>query len=127
MIAKKDIASRDDIYMLVTTFYNKVQNNAALAPFFSVIDDWKAHYNHLTTFWESNLFLKTKYLGNPLAVHVEVDKQNHNAISQAHFGIWLNLWFETVDELFAGERANNAKFRARKMSTFMYLNIFKSR
>jgi hemoglobin len=39
----------------------------------------------------------------------------------------MNLWFETIDELFEGEYALKAKQKARKMSTFLYLNIFQSR
>ena len=44
-----------------------------------------------------------------------------------HFGIWLNLWYQTLEELFEGEVTENAKRRARKMGTFMYLKIFEAR
>ena len=98
-----------------------------LQHFFLSIQDWDAHYERLTTFWESSLFLKTKYLGNPLDVHVKVDRDNDQSITQEHFGQWLNLWYETIDELFEGEVARVAKNRARKMSTFLYLKIFEAR
>lgn len=125
---KNDIKTREDVFLLVSSFYNKVRKNELLAPFFNeTIKDWDEHLNRLTTFWESNLFLKTKYLGNPLEVHVKVDQNNNNAISELHFGIWLNLWFQTIDELFVGDYAENAKRRARKMSTFLYLKIFEAR
>jgi hemoglobin len=125
---KKDIKTREDVFLLVSTFYNKVRKDDLLAPFFNeAIKDWDEHLNRLTTFWESNLFFKTKYLGNPLDVHVKVDHENNHSISELHFGIWLNLWFQTIDELFAGDNAENAKRRARKMSTFLYLKIFESR
>ncbi|MDO5968209.1 group III truncated hemoglobin [Flavivirga aquimarina] len=125
---KKDIKSRDDVFLLVSSFYDKVRKDTVLAPFFNdVIKDWDDHLERLTTFWESSLFLKTKYLGNPLEAHIKVDKENNHSISQSHFGLWLNLWFETVDELFEGDYAENAKRRARKMSTFLYLKIFEAR
>ena len=125
---KPDIKTRNDIYLLVSSFYQKVRVNAVLGPFFNnSVKDWEAHFEHLTTFWESSLFLKTKYYGNPLKAHVKVDKQYENKITQHHFGLWLIIWFETVDELFEGNYANNAKNRARKMSTFLYLKIFESR
>ena len=76
---------------------------------------------------ESSLFLKTKYMGDPIKAHIEVDKNNNNSISEHHFGIWLNHWFQTIDELFEGDYAQNAKRRARKMSTFLYLKIFEAR
>lgn len=125
---KQDIKTRDDVFLLVSSFYVKVRKDAVLGPFFNnVITDWDAHIHRLTDFWESSLFLKTKYLGNPLAVHVKVDQENNNSISELHFGLWLNLWFETIDELFMGDYADNAKQRARKMGTFLYLNIFQAR
>ncbi|AUP77966.1 group III truncated hemoglobin [Flavivirga eckloniae] len=125
---KKDLKSRDDVFLLVSSFYDKVRKDTVLAPFFNnTIEDWDAHLERLTTFWESSLFLKTKYLGNPLEAHIKVDKDNGHSISELHFGLWLNLWFETVDELFEGDYAENAKRRARKMSTFLYLKIFEAR
>lgn len=125
---KQDIKTRDDVFLLVSSFYAKVRKDAVLGPFFNrVITDWDAHIDRLTNFWESSLFLKTKYLGNPLEVHVRVDQENNNSITELHFGLWLNLWFQTIDELFEGDYAENAKQRARKMGTFLYLNIFQAR
>ncbi|WP_066225495.1 group III truncated hemoglobin [Formosa haliotis] len=125
---KSDIKTHDDVYKLVSTFYDKIRKDDFLGPFFeTLITDWPAHIERLTTFWESSLFLKTKYYGNPLEVHIKVDQANNNSISEKHFGAWLNLWIQTIDELFEGDMANNAKQRARKMGTFLYLNIFQAR
>ena len=126
-MAKNDISNRTDIFMLVSAFYEKVRADDMLAPFFSGIADWDDHLERLTTFWESSLFLQTKYLGNPLEAHVKVDKAHGHSINQEHFGHWMNLWFETIDELYEGQYANVAKNRARKMSTFLYLKIFEAR
>ena len=125
---KKDIKTRADVFLLVSSFYEKVKKDAVLGPFFNeAITDWDAHLDRLTSFWESSLFLKTKYLGNPLEVHVKVDQAHNNTITELHFGLWLNLWFQTIDQLFEGENANIAKRRARKMGTFLYLKIFEAR
>lgn len=125
---KNDIKTREDVFLLVSSFYVKVRKDTVLGPFFNnVITDWDAHLERLTNFWESSLFLKTKYLGNPLTAHVKVDQENNNSITELHFGLWLNLWFQTIDELFEGDYAENAKQRARKMGTFLYLNIFQAR
>ncbi len=129
---KKDIQNREDVNLLVSEFYKKVRKDPVLGPFFNrVITDWEAHIERLTTFWESSLFmtrkLEERYNGNPLHVHIEVDHANDNAITQVHFGLWMNLWFQTLDELFEGEYADNAKNRARKMGSFMYMNIFQAR
>ena len=125
---KKDLETRDDVYLLVSSFYIKVRKDEVLAPFFNdVIKDWDAHLERLTTFWEASLFLKTKYTGNPLETHIKVDVDNKNTITEQHFGLWLNLWLETIDELFEGDFAQNAKFKARKMGSFLYLKIFEAR
>ncbi|MEC3908450.1 group III truncated hemoglobin [Tamlana sp. 2201CG12-4] len=125
---KKDIKTREDVFLLVSSFYTKIRKDTVLGPFFNeLIKDWDAHIDNLTDFWESSLFLKTRYLGNPLDVHVKVDKENNHSITEQHFGLWLNLWFETVNELFEGDYAENAKHRARKMGTFLYLKIFEAR
>ena len=128
----QDISNREDVFLLVNTFYGKVRKDSTLGPFFNeTIKDWDAHLDHLTTFWETSLFmtkkLEKKYYGNPLEVHVKVDKAHNQSITELHFGIWLNLWFQTLDELFEGDVVENAKRRARKMGTFMYLKIFEAR
>ena len=76
MSMKADIQTRDDVFLLVTTFYEKVRANETLGPFFNeTIKDWDAHLEHLTTFWETSLFmtrkLEKKYYGNPLEAHVK--------------------------------------------------------
>ena len=125
---KNDISSREDVFRLVASFYEKVKQDKVLGPFFlDVITNWDEHLELLTTFWESSLFLKTRYAGNPLEVHVKVDLENNQSITEMHFGIWLNLWYQTIDELFKGDIAQNAKRRARKMGTFLYLRIYEAR
>ncbi|RKE94915.1 group III truncated hemoglobin [Ichthyenterobacterium magnum] len=129
---KKDIETRDDVFLLVSNFYKKVRADETLGPFFNeTIKDWDAHLQRLTSFWETSLFmtkkLEHKYYGNPLQAHVEVDQTYNNNITEIHFGIWLNLWYQTLEELFEGEVTENAKRRARKMGTFMYLKIFEAR
>jgi len=121
---KKQISTREDIYTLVTSFYTSVRKDKTLGPIFNkIIDDWPSHMDHLTDFWETNLFAIKKYKGNPIAVHQEVDQKVNYTINVNHFGIWLNLWANTIDDLFEGEIATLAKYRARKMSTFLLVQM----
>lgn len=127
-MVKRDLKTREDIFLLVKTFYAKVRKDDVLAPFFNdTIQDWDEHLEHLTTFWESSLFLKTKYYGDPLEAHVKVDRKFNHVISEKHFGVWLNLWVQSIDELYEGDYAENVKRRARKMATFIHLKIFEAR
>ncbi|WP_046744400.1 group III truncated hemoglobin [Kordia zhangzhouensis] len=128
METKKDIENRVDVHLLVTTFYAKIRKDKVLGPIFNnKITHWDAHLEHLTDFWESSLFFVNTYRGNPLEKHVEVDNSMQNSINEHHFGIWLNYWIQTLDELFEGEKVNIAKNRARKMGTFIYLKLFEAR
>lgn len=47
-----------------------------------------------------------------------------NSLTALHFGLRLNLCFQTIDKLFEGDYAENAKRRALKMGTFLHLKIF---
>ena len=125
---KLHLHSRDEVALLVQRFYEKIRRDALLGPIFnSLISDWDAHLELLTDFWESQLFLKRTYLGNPIAVHQQVDAAVQHTITPEHFGLWLNLWFETLDEGFEGETAWIAKNRAQKMSTMFYLQLYEAR
>ena len=129
---KNDIKNREDVAFLVDAFYIKIREDDVLGPIFNgIISDWETHLNHLTTFWESSLFMTKKlehrYSGNPIETHVKVDKFAKNKIDEHHFGIWLNYWTQTIDELFVGEIADLAKRRARKMATFIHIKLFEAR
>lgn len=125
---KKQIENRDDVSFLVHHFYAKIRADEEIGFYFNkMISDWDAHLEKLTDFWEMNLFGVKKYNGNPLAVHNEVDTHFDSKITSNEFGIWLNHWFQTIDEYFEGENADTLKRRARKMSTFLYMSMFENR
>ena len=124
----KDIENREDVSLLVRSFYAKVRADTVLAPIFNgIINDWESHLELLTDFWETQLFLKRKYYGNPIKAHNEVDDRMNHTITPEHFGLWLNLWFETIDTLFSGDNAFIAKNRARQISSMLYLQMFQNR
>ena len=128
MTIKTDIRNRKDVSLLINTFYKKIRKDEILGPIFNgIITDWGSHLELLTDFWETQLFLKRKYYGNPVTAHQEVDDKMNHSINPEHFGLWLNLWFETLDDLFEGETAWVAKNRAQKMSTMLYIKMFENR
>lgn len=125
---KRDIGNREDLVVLVHSFYEKLRANDEIGYFFiQTITDWEAHLEKLTDFWESNLFTARKYSGNPIAAHVEVDEKFRYTVNPDVFGLWLNLWFETLEDLFEGENVELLKRRARKMGTFLMINIYENR
>lgn len=126
----KTIENRNDINHLVNTFYAKIRKDNLLGTIFKshiAENQWEEHLQKLTDFWETNLFGIRKFKGSPTQKHLKVDKNLHYSIEQTHFGRWLQLWFETIDELYEGEKAEKAKMAARKMATGQYLMIWNSR
>ncbi|WP_432672119.1 group III truncated hemoglobin [Flavobacterium sp. SM2513] len=125
---RKNIQTREDVTLLVHSFYAKIRKDAEIGHFFNdTIKDWDEHLEKLTDFWEMNLFGTRNFTGNPIETHIEFDRKFNGVISSHEFGIWLNHWFATIDELFEGENADILKRRARKMSTMLFMNMFNSR
>jgi hemoglobin len=125
----KIIENRKDVSQLVNVFYAKIRKDVLLGPIFNrhIPDEkWTEHLTKLTDFWETNLFRIAKFKGNPTAKHINVDANLNYTIEQNHFGKWLQLWFETIDELYEGELALKAKDSARNMSTGQFLTIWKN-
>jgi hemoglobin len=123
----KLIETRNDIALLVNSFYGKIRQDEMLGPIFNshiAEDRWPEHLSKLTDFWETNLFGIPKFKGSPTQKHIAVDKNMDHTIEQKHFGRWIQLWFETIDEHFDGDIAEKAKHAARKMSTGQYLAMW---
>lgn len=125
------IKTREDIALLVNTFYAKVRKKEGLSHFFNQMivgeDAWSVHLEKLTDFWETQLLMARSFSGNPMAAHIKVDKAFNHDIDMKHFGMWLNLWYETIDELFEGNVAQLAKNKARNMSHFIFMEMYKNR
>ena len=124
----KDIDNREDLSLLVHRFYSKIRADKEIGFYFNdIIHDWDEHLEKLTDFWEMNLFGGKMYKGDPLKAHVNVESHFSGKINSNEFGIWLNYWAQTLDELFEGENVDILKRRARKMGTLIYMEMFKSR
>ncbi len=122
------LKNRDEISILIRAFYKKVRKDSFIGDIFNNhISDWEPHLEKLTDFWYTNLHTKKAYKGNPGKVHIEVDQKEQQTITQEHFGRWLVLWFETIDELCTGELAERAKNNARNMATGLFLRMFHAR
>ena len=55
----KQITSREDVSLLVNTFYGKIRQDELLGPIFNghiAEEKWPEHLWKLTNFWETNLF-----------------------------------------------------------------------
>ena len=111
----RDLADRDDVEGLVRAFYRQALTDPLLGPVFSAAGlDLEAHLPIMCDFWETVLFRAGLYRRNALQVHVRV--HTLSPLSPAHFARWLALWTATVDDRFAGERAELAKTQATRIA-----------
>ncbi len=124
---KRDIKDRDDIQLLIDTFYSKVRTDELIGTFFTdvVSINWETHMPKMYDFWEGILFGVGKYRGNPITAHIDLDKKK--ALNPAHFTRWKKLFFETIDALFKGQRATLIKDRVTTMEQLMLYKIKMSR
>ncbi len=120
---KKDIKNKADIEVLVNSFYDKVKTDDKLGFIFNDIigTDWSRHLPAMYHFWDMVLFSKPGYAGNPTRKHVEMDKKIQ--LQKEHFDRWLALWNETVDSLYEGKFADEAKNRAMLMANLISIKI----
>lgn len=106
---KPDIINRNDIEKLVNTFYDKVKIDCKIGMFFNEVAqiNWDKHLPQMYNFWESILFSKNVFTGNPMRKHIELNAKQPLAIE--HFDHWLELFNSTTDELFSGQNSIKIK------------------
>src|SRR5215213_9023881 len=68
----------------------------------------------IASFWETILLGARSYAGGAFRPHAQLHAKVR--LREGHFVQWLNLWCRTVDELFAGERAELAKAHAHRVA-----------
>ena len=115
----KEIETIEDIKLLVDSFYGKVRNDSLIGPIFeSVIQDrWPTHLEKMYRFWQTVLLGDYTYSGTPFPPHARLP------VEQQHFDAWLKLWYETIDSLYTGKKAEDAKWRGEKMAEMFLSKI----
>ena len=114
----REILNIDDIKLLVDTFYNKVREDDLLKDIFNhKILDWQQHLEKMYRFWQTVLLEEQTYYGSPFSPHAKLP------VEREHFDRWMQLFFETVDKHFTGDKADEAKWRAEKMAEMFHHKI----
>ncbi|WP_166921002.1 group III truncated hemoglobin [Flavobacterium poyangense] len=111
-MATQDISSLGDIKLLVNTFYAKVQDDDLIGPIFNqkMLGRWPEHLEKMYSFWQTILLEEHTYSGSPFPPHKQLP------IDQVHFDRWMEIFTTTVDFLFVGKLAEEAKARAANMA-----------
>lgn len=122
MNIEEDIENREHVEIIVDNFYLKVRNDDLLSPIFDNADvNWATHLKTMYNFWDSMLFYSGKYSGNPLKVHLELNKEQ--PLSKKHFDRWIELFTTNVDELYQGRNSETLKNKAKLIYEMMLLKI----
>ncbi len=120
---KHDIIDREDVVLLVNSFYYKVQESPILGFIFNDIAklNWDEHLPRMHSFWASALFNEQSFNGNPMRKHIALSKIT--PMTEVQFNEWLTLFYQTVDEHFIGRKADEAKARASNIARNFRRNI----
>ena len=116
---KKEIENIDDVKLLVDTFYGKIREDDLLKDIFNnkIGDRWPQHLEKMYRFWQTVLLDEHTYYGSPFVPHAQLP------VSIEHFNQWIKIFFETVDELYVGEKAQRAKWQGERMAEMFNTKI----
>jgi hemoglobin len=114
-MATADIETRADCERLVRAFYSRALVDPIIGFIFTDVAklDLEAHVPTITSFWETVLLGARSYGGGAFAPHALLNRKV--TLRAGHFQRWLALWDATVDELFAGAVADQAKAHAHRV------------
>ena len=123
LMDKPDIAGRAEIETLVNAFYDRVRGDEVLGFIFDKLaqTNWTTHLPKMYAFWETVLFRSGGYTGNPLAAHAKLVPMTN--MGREQFDRWLTLFRGTVDDLFAGAKAEHIKNCAEDMANVIHARI----
>lgn len=120
---RHDIDTRADCERLVRAFYGRALGDPVIGWIFTDVArlDLEAHVPQIASFWETVLLGAKSYAGTPFEPHARLHAKVE--LRSGHFGRWLALWNETVDELFEGERATLAQAHALRVAQAFHARL----
>ena len=120
---RTDIQGRDEIVLLVDSFYDRVRADDVIGPIFNdVVElDWSAHLPKMYAFWQTVLFRDGGFRGDPIGKHARLVPMTD--MGRDKFDRWLELFSATVDDLFEGENAEHIKRCAADMANVIHSKI----
>ncbi len=120
---KKDIANRADIVALMNAFYGDLLKDVSISYIFTDVAkmNMEQHLPIIVDFWEMVLFQKGGYQKNVMAIHQKLN--DLSPFQKHHFETWLSCFNRTIDSLFEGVVAEQAKQRALSIATMMQIKM----
>lgn len=118
-----DLIDRGDVEALLRRFYGRVLDDDVLAEPFAQVRarGLDSHIPRMCDFWETVLFRAGLYKGSALHAHRDVHRRT--VLSERHFVRWLTTWQHTVDEMYSGPVAEQAKVQAARIAWAMHRRL----
>ena len=113
---KKDITGKEDLFELMTQFYAKATKDIVIGSKFDAIN-MEEHIPRIVEFWSTILFYKGDYKGSPFDKHIPL------RLEKQDFESWLQLFEETISELFEGKMADEILHRAKSIGRIFLFKI----
>jgi len=117
--------NRENIQVLVNTFYPTILADELVAPFFieKLGDDinsqiWQEHLTLLGNFWAFVALGDTQYQGHPLAPHFHISGLSRKAFEQ-----WLSLFHQAVDRVYTPQAGEFFKMRSSNIAENFMNNL----
>jgi len=121
--ARHDIRDRADCERLVRAFYGRALVDPVIGFIFTDVAklDLEEHVPVITSFWETMLLGAGTYGGGAFGVHANLNRQV--PFRAGHFVRWLTLWSMSVDELFEGPVADEAKRHGERVANAFHRRL----
>lgn len=116
---KRLIQSEAEISDLLHDFYASVRKDDLIGSIFedAIGDHWDEHIEKIERFWSTLMLGSDSYHGRPFPPHLKLN------LKPEHFKRWLELFFETTDENFHGQKADEIKMKALQIGRNFLANI----
>ncbi|MHA7985762.1 group III truncated hemoglobin [Rathayibacter sp. CAU 1779] len=114
--AMHDLEDRDDVALLVSSFYRRAFADPLIGPIFTDVAhmDLDHHLPIMCDFWQTVLFNAGLYRRNALQLHSVLHAKH--PLGEDEFERWLEIWVANVDDHFAGAVAEHAKVQAARIA-----------
>jgi hemoglobin len=121
--AAASLCTAAEVRRLVEEFYLQVERDPELGPVFARhVQDWPAHLDQLTAFWNGLLRGQSGFSGAPLARHLAID-----GLRWSLFERWLQLFEQTARAQGNVAMATLAVERARRIGGHFWLQYQQAR
>jgi len=111
------------ISVLVDTFYDRIRSHEILGPIFenAIGENWDPHLAQMKAFWASVTMNAGLYTGKPVEKH----RKHSGTIESWHFGIWLGLFRQTLEDTAPSPACiDYFMVRAERIANSLKLSLF---